>query len=132
MTFREKSTVAQIAAILLVYGFFAVRFWGQPLTHGAPAAILIGITVCMILISVPAHIAFAIQRKPEKPDERDAVVEVRGTRNGYFALGVGVWIILFMIMLQTSYGLLFCAALGAFALAELVRLGSQLYYYRLG
>lgn len=132
MTFREKSAVAQIAAILLVYGFFAIRYWDRTLAHGAPAAILIGITVCMILISVPAHIAFAIHRRPEKPDERDAVVQVRGTRNGYLALGAGMWGVLLMIMLQTSYGLLFCAALGVFALAELVRLGSQLYYYRFG
>jgi hypothetical protein len=132
MSFREKSTVAQIAAILLVYGFFAARYWGHPLTHGAPVAILIGITVCMILITVPAHIAFAIQKRPEKTDERDTVVHVRGTRNGYLALGAGVWVVLLMIMFQTSYGLLFCAALGVFALAELVRLGSQLYYYRFG
>lgn len=132
MTFREKSTVVQIAAILLVYGFFAARCWGHPLPYGASLGILIGITVCMILIMVPAHIALAIQRKPEKPDERDSIVAVRGTRNAYFTLGVGVWIVLFMIMLQTSYGLLFCAAMGTFALAELVRLGSQLYYYRFG
>ena len=132
MTYQEKSAVAQIAAILLVYGCFAVRYWDQPLTHGALAAILIGITVCMILISVPAHIAMAIHRRPEKPDERDAVVQVRGTRNGYLALGAGMWGVLLLIMLQTSYGLLFCAALGVFALAELVRLGSQLYYYRFG
>ena len=132
MTFREKSAAAQIAAILLVYGCFAVRYWDRPLAHGAPAAILIGITICMILISVPAHIAFAIHRRPEKPDERDAIVEVRGTRNAYLALGVGVWGVLLMILFKTSYGLLFCAALGVFALAELVRLGSQLYYYRFG
>lgn len=132
MTFREKSTVAQIAAILLVYGVFAVRYWGQALTHGAPATILIGITVCMIFISVVAQIVFAIQKNIEKPDERDAIVEVRGTCNGYFALGTGVWVVVSMILMETSYGLLLYATMGTLAVAELVRLGSQLYYYRFG
>jgi hypothetical protein len=132
MTFREKSTAAQFAAILLVYGCVAIHYWGQPLAGGKPIVILIGITIWMILIIVPAHIAFAVQRRPESPDERDAVVNVRGTRNGYAALGLGFWCILMMIVLKTSYGLLFGAALAVGALAELVRLGSQLYYYRFG
>jgi hypothetical protein len=132
MTFREKSTVAELAAILLVYGFFAARYWGQPLTDDAPVVILISITVGTTFIIIPAQIAFAILRRPEKPDERDVAVEVRGARNAYVALGLGVWCVLFMIVFQTPYGMLFRAALGVFALAELVRLGSQLYYYRFG
>ena len=132
MTFREKSTVAQFAAIVLVYGFVAIRYWGAPLTGVRAIEILISITVLMILIMVPAHIAFAIQQRPENADERDAAVNVRGTRNAYAALGFGFWCLLMMIVFKTPYGLLFGAALAVGALAELVRLGSQLYYYRFG
>jgi ABC-type phosphate/phosphonate transport system permease subunit len=132
MTFREKSIVAQFVAIVLVYGFFAFHYWGQPLTHYHPAAIVIGIGICMTLITVPVHIAFAIFRRPEKLDERDAAVDVRGTRNAYRVLGASLWCILMLIMFHLSYELLFVVALGTFALAELVRLGSQFYYYRFG
>ncbi len=81
---------------------------------------------------VPAHIAFAIHKRPENADERDAGVKVRGARNGYAVLGLGFWCVLMMIVLKTPYPVLFGAALAVGALAELVRLGSQLYYYQLG
>jgi hypothetical protein len=132
MTFREKSVVAQIAAIIAVYGFFAVRHWRQPPTQGAVLGVLIGITIWMIIISVVSHIAIAAYRRPEKQDERDLGVRLRGSRNGYLAIGVGVWGILMLAMIQTPYGLLCYAILAAFALAEIVRLASQLYYYRFG
>ena len=61
--FREKSIVAQILAILLVYGYYGVRLHVQPLT---------------------------------------------------------------------PYDLLLYSIMGAFAVAELVRLSSELFYYRLG
>ncbi len=43
---------------------------------------------------------------------------------------VAIWCVLFLTMAQVPYGLPFAATLGAFALAQLVRLGSQLFYYR--
>jgi hypothetical protein len=131
MTFREKSTITQIVAILLVYGFLAAHYWDH-LTRDVPVGLLVGVILFTPLIVAPLNIAFAIYKKPEKPDERDAFVNVRGMRNGYAVLGTGLWAILIMIMQKSPYGLLFCAVLALFTVAELVRLGSQLYYYRFG
>ena len=132
MTFREKSIAAQFAAILLVYGFFGFRLWGQNLTPVAAIAVLIGTTVLTTAVSIVAHLTIALTAKREKRDERDVVVELRGSRNAYYALAAGVWCILLLAIAPTHAGILFYASLGAFALAELVRLGSQLVYYRLG
>lgn len=140
-TFREKSIVVQIVSILAVYGYFGVRLWGfwdrpsnASAVAGAVTAIgaLIGITVCMIIIGVAAHIALALYAKPETPDERDRVVGLRGSRNAYGALAAGVWCVLLLAIAGVPHGALFYAIMGAFALAELVRLGSQLIYYRIG
>ncbi len=60
------------------------------------------------------------------------MVELRGSRNAYRALAVGVWCVLLLAMAHTTYGELFYAIIGTFALAELIRLGSQLIYYRFG
>jgi hypothetical protein len=130
LAFREKSIAAQMAAILLVYGYYGVRLWGKPLTPLAATAALIGITILMILILVAAHIAIRLYSRPELPDERDGVIELRGSRNGYAALAAGVWGVLFLAIGHVPYDLLFYAIMGVFALAELVRLGSQLFYYR--
>ena len=69
---------------------------------------------------------------PEKPDERDLIVNLRGSRNAYWAMAAGAWCVLLLTIAQQPLGLLFYALMGAFALAELVRLGSQLFYYRFG
>jgi hypothetical protein len=130
MTFREKSIAAQFICISLVYGYYGVRLWGRSLTPAAAMAALIGITVLMILISVAFHVAIGLSSKPEKPDERDVTIGLRGTRNAYRVLAVGVWCVLLLTMTQMPYAQIFYAIMAAFALAELVRLGSQIAYYR--
>lgn len=137
MSFREKSLVWQMFAIILVYGFYGAHFfqghlWRVPLSPIPAVATLIGIAVLMIIIAIVGHIAIAIRTRPERPDERDWAVELRGSRNAYHALAAGMWCILLLSLMSASYQLLFYAILAAFALGELVRLGSQLVYYRSG
>ncbi len=140
-TFREKSIVVQIVLILAVYGYFGARLWGfwdQPsLSTGIMGTItavgaLISITVCMIIIGVASHIALALYAWPESPDERDRVIGLRGSRNAYGTLAAGVWCVLFLAIAGIPHGALFFAIMGVIAVAELVRLGSQLFYYRFG
>jgi hypothetical protein len=130
MTFREKSIAAQFICIGMVYGYYGVRLWGRSLTPAEAMAALIEITVLMILISVAFHLAIRWNAKPERPDERDLTIGLRGTRNAYRVLAVGVWCVLLLAMTQMPYSQIFYATMGAFALAELVRLGSQIAYYR--
>lgn len=131
MTFREKSVIAQIAAIVLVYGFVGLKLWGRPLTPPGAILALIGLSVLMIVIVTVSHIALALHQAPERLDERDAQVALRGARNGYYALAAGVWCVLMLSIMATPYGFLFLAIMYAGVLAELVRLTSQLVYYRL-
>jgi len=130
LAFREKSIVAQMSAILLVYGYFGVRLWGKPLTSIAATGALIGITILMILILVAAHIAIRLNSGDQLTDERDRVIALRGSRIGYTALAAGVWGVLFLAIGRAPYDLLFYMIMGLFAVAELVRLGTQLFYYR--
>jgi hypothetical protein len=130
--FREKRLVAQIVAIFAVYGFFGVRYWGLPFTPITATTVLIGLTTLMVVISIAFHAAIRIGATPERSDERDLLVDLRGSRNAYRALAAGVWCVLLLTIAQQPLGLLFYALMGTFALAELVRLGSQLFYYRFG
>ncbi len=136
MTLREKSIAAQIVAIVLVYGCYGARLWGRPLTRLDALATLIGITVWMILISVVFHVTIAayarVYGKLDRIDERDRMAALRGSRNAYIALGAGIWCIIILALAQVPNATLFYAAMGIFALAELVRLGSVLFYYRFG
>ncbi len=138
-TFREKSIVVQIAMILAVYGFFGVRLWGfwdQPSMSSAAAGsivfvvTLIAITICMIIIGIASHVALVLYARSETSDERDRVIGLRGSRNAYGVLVVGIWCVLYLAIADIPHGALLYAIMGVFALAELVRLGSQLVYYR--
>ena len=139
-TFHEKSIVVQIVSILAVYAFFGVHLWGfwdQPSMSSAAAGAtvvfaLVGITICMIIIVIASYIALIFYARPETPDERDRVIGLRGSRNAYGVLTVGIWCVLYFAITGVPHGALLYAIMGAFALAELIRLGSQLLYYRLG
>jgi len=136
MGFREKSLLSQIVAIVVVYGFYGARLWGEPLTHRNAITTLIGITVWMIVVSIAFHVTMAAYArsygKPGRIQERDRLVGLLGARNAYRTLGAGVWCIIVLAMANVPHRLLFYAAMGVFALAELVRLGSELLYYRRG
>jgi hypothetical protein len=132
VTFREKSLAIQIAAILLVYSFFAARYWHQPVATAHIISALIGGTLMMIVITGLAHLAVSIRHRPEATDERDRLVALRGSRNGYVVLAVTIWGVLLLALAKTPPEALFIVILATFTLAELVRLASQLVYYRLG
>ncbi len=93
---------------------------------------LIAITMCMIVINIAAHVALAFYARPETPDERDRIIGLRGSRNAYGTLAVGIWCVLYLAIAGVPHGALLYATMGTLAVAELVRLGSQLAYYRLG
>ncbi|HEY7929724.1 MAG TPA: hypothetical protein VID71_06915, partial [Steroidobacteraceae bacterium] len=92
--------------------------------------------VWMIIISIVFHVTIAAYAKSygrlERIDERDRWVVLRAARNAYIVLAAGIWCVIILALAQVPYAALFYAAMGMFAVAELVRLGSQLLYYRLG
>jgi hypothetical protein len=132
MSFREKSAWINLAAIVLVYGYYGWRLWGAPPTPMSAITLLIGSTILMIIISIAGHIAAAIGQRPEMVDERDVLVGLRSARNALYALSAGVWAVIFLAIASPNPIFLAYAALGAFVLAEVVRLISALAYYRAG
>jgi hypothetical protein len=130
LTFHEKSLIAQIATIVLVYGFVGFKLWGRPLSPPAAIVAVIGLSVLMIVIVTVSHIALALHQKPEQRDERDAQVALRGARNGYYVLAVGLWFLMMLSIKATPYGQMLLAIMYVGVLAELVRQASQLIYYR--
>jgi hypothetical protein len=131
-TFRELSVLAQFVGLLLVLGYFGARLWGQAPSAPGMMAALIGAAAALIIISVALHIAIRIYARPQPPDERDIAFAHRGTRNAYYVLAAGTWT---SLVLATSSALrphFFYLVAGTLVAAELVRLGSQLFYYRRG
>jgi purine-cytosine permease-like protein len=133
MTFREKSAVITILALLLTYGAYAARVkLGGPMDTGEAVAFLSGVIVVQAIIMIVAHLVVALARRPERRDERDEVAELRGTRNGYFALATGVVATMWLAIIGAPTLTVLNGLLGALVAAEVVRYAFQLIYYRTG
>jgi hypothetical protein len=131
-TFRELSVLAQFVGLLLVLGYFGARLWGEAPSGPRMMAALIGAAAALIVISVALHIAIRIYATPEPPDERDIAFAQRGTRNAYYVLAAGTWSSLVLATAPALQAHFFYLVAGTLVAAELVRLGSQLFYYRRG
>lgn len=133
VTFREKSVVITIFALLATFGAYALRVkLGAPMQMGEAVAFLSGVLVVQTVIMIVAHIVMATVRRPERRDERDEVAELRGTRNGYFALVAGVVVTMWLAIAGFPPLTVLNGLLGALVGAEVVRYGFQLIYYRTG
>ncbi len=132
---REERGGERVAILLIVYGWATWSVMQLPPELAPDLAgafgFLIATSVMMALLMALSHVVLAIMREPEKEDERDKLVGWRSTRNGYVVMAVGVWGVLGMVFAQASPGVMAYTLLGLFVLAELVRLSSELVYYRL-
>lgn len=132
MSFREKSAVITILALLLTYGAYAVRVKSGPMPMDQAISFLSVVIVVQVVIMIVAHIVVAVIRRPEKRDERDQVAELRGARNGYFAMITGVVATMWLAMMGAPTFTLLNALLSTLVAAEVFRYVCQLVYYRTG
>ena len=93
---------------------------------------LIAMAILAAMIQTVAHIGFSFQDRSEEEDERDRTIALLGTRNGEAVLAFGIWGVVVLAVLQASPLVIANTALVYFALAELLRCGTRLYYYRRG
>ena len=131
MTFREGSAALVVVATALGVGLF---FW-HALTTGGAAGIALGVLSGLAVITVLliiGHIVLAIARRPEAEDERDRAVDLRSTRNAYIVLCAMTWIAPWFAIISANAFLAAMSFIGAFLLAEFVRVASKLFYYRRG
>ncbi|MDZ5648998.1 hypothetical protein [Nitrospirillum sp. BR 11828] len=132
MTFREKSALATALTLSLVYGLYAWRAWGAGLTRAEAIPGMVGVVLAQAIVVVVAHIALAIHRRPERPDERDQAAALHGLRNAYYVLLTGAVGVLWLSLCDTPGLTVAHAMLASVVLAEIVRHASQVLFYRWG
>ncbi len=136
MSFREKMHWASLVAILLGFGFYFGTLHTIPHTgHDYYLSLLIAIVGFIIVAMTISAIIFAIQNSKDahaKADERDKMIHMRGTHAAYYVLVLGAWGA--VVTAHFGHGMFFMLNLLLFVvvLAECIRIGAQLYYYRRG
>ena len=140
MSFREKSAWVSFACLLL---FTLGVFHSQHVhTHDAqgndlitPLHLALAIFVGFIVLQVVLHVIIAVQspkdaRTPK--DERERFIELRAARIGFYAIVVGELIAMGAYHAHGRINTMMWSVLFAILVAWLIKLGSEIVFYRRG
>jgi hypothetical protein len=147
LSYQEKSIAGSLMVMLLVYGYYfagVLHHVGEPQFGASGLARLIWAVIAIVVIQIVYQIALALESHPEPKDERDVLIESKAYRNGYFAYGTGAFLVIAMVIAAGLMGdaaptrivvtpfLVVNLVLLFMVLAEVVKLVTQLLYYRKG
>lgn len=146
-SFHQRSVLVSllaVAALDTVY-FLQVLTPGAALDASDLLRLFVAIVVVLVAIEVGFHCAQRYLTGPQIVDERDDLISARAHRLAYLVLLIGVVVALAILLVNAGNGatvqvggdrqiahLEVHVFIGAMVSAELVRFGSQLWFYRRG
>lgn len=149
MSYRETNIYVSLVSSLLVLGYFLVKW--LPLYRGGNLesgevfrlwAVVIVASIILnilgnILTSIVLSIGHAIQTHSDKEprfieDERDKLVDLKGTKASYLAFSIGVFLSMLTFVFNQPPLLMFSLIIFFSVTAEIIGDVWQLYLYRRG
>lgn len=139
MSFQEKSAIAIIGALVVVYGvyFALVARIGLTSTEAAGIAykpLLILSIVPMAILTAVSHIVLAIWKPKDANayDERDRLISMRADQIAAYVLTVGIVGGIVLAMFESRLFYIAQALLGAWIIAEIAANAVKIVLYRRG
>jgi hypothetical protein len=147
LSYQEKSILGSLLAMVVVYGYYfasALRHIDHVAFDSASIGRLMFTVIAIIVIEIVYHIILAIESRPEPKDERDLLIEGKAYRNAYFVVATGAALVIGYVIVASLVRdaaptrivatpfLLVNSMLLFMVLAEVMKLGTQLLYYRKG
>lgn len=139
MAFREKIHWVTLVTMILAFGWYFLAYPWQiadsPAAMWATAGMLVPVTIAIIVAMTVATAVLAIRNRGEvdvKEDERDRSFHMHGTHYAYYPLVVGIWVNIFLIFWGIGQAQQLNLMIATLVVAELVRIGTQLFLYRRG
>ena len=132
LSFQEKTLWLMLASLLAIFGSYFASVVPPRTADVLPDQIgqFVGLVVLFVVIQILGSIVLALFDRRQEADERDRLIELKGTRNGSHVLAAGV-VMAVCLAPVTKGNFLFTHLLLAFwVLADLVDIGSRLFYYR--
>ncbi len=147
MSYQERNHTVSFISNLLIFGYYFLNvfqmnqagdldstaifsLWATVIVLGILASIL-----SSILTAIASNIISMIKTNTEEPtiaDERDKLIELKGTRNTYYVFSVGVFIAMASLVLAmpplVMFNLLIFSAISSQIVGDL----SRIYLYRRG
>ncbi|MEO8486633.1 MAG: hypothetical protein ABI585_09880 [Betaproteobacteria bacterium] len=134
LTFHEKNLWLLLVALGTAFGWYFVRVLPPQGPDVMPhqIALFVLVTGVLVVAEVLGIIAIAIVDRRAERDERDRLIELKGTRNGAYVLATGVFAALCTALATTGNFAFTHVLLASWLLAQLVEIVSQLAMYRRG
>ena len=150
MSFQEKNIAVSLANFTLILGFYSIRVF-QMIQGGSFNStnvfrlwgIIIALAVVVtifatILTHILSAIIHAIKTGEEKPDiediedERDKLIDLRGTKVTYFVSSIGGFLSMLTFVLDQPPLVMFTLLIFSGVVAQVIGDVSRLYLYRRG
>jgi hypothetical protein len=140
VSFQEKSNLAVLVALLLVFGAYfgfvlpGISAGGTVPPASAVGAVLIGPTVVLAVLLIISHGIIALLSPDEagETDERDQLIQMRADARAGYVLVLGVFSVLLLLFLEIEPFWIANALLGAVAASEIVKSLLRAIAYRRG
>lgn len=135
-SFEEKSVWIQLISVaLVVAGYFIVT--ATMLVNGITALgdyvpLFVAAVILLVVFLVAGHIVAAVIQRPEKPDERDQLIDWRSESNASWVIGPGVLTAILCLVFAVEPVWVTHLLILTLFLSELTKLSFQLHYYRQG
>ena len=141
MSFREIGAWISLASIVLVFGFYFAEVGAAvkagPVDAQAFLGQFVGSVVILVLVQIGLGVVAAIatrasQRDQTSRDERERLIELKSNRAALAIIQIGTVLGATAISLGAPAFVTANSLAFALVLSELVRLGAQIVYFRVG
>lgn len=139
MTFREKTHWVAMVVMMAAFGWFFIHSHTVlprgPEHLAASGGLLIVVTIA-IIAAMSVIIGIIAARNPDEAqarvDERERVIHWRGTHYAYYPAVLGLWLCIWLVFAGYDRITLLYSLVAVAVLAEMIRIGVQLWLYRRG
>jgi O-antigen/teichoic acid export membrane protein len=134
LSFRERSLWLMLLSLMGVFGFYFYTVLPSRALDVRPEHIVLFVVavVVLVIMQVVGHLAIALFERRAGEDERDRLIELIATRNAAYVLATGVFSALCTALLIKGNFVFIHVLLGAWVLAQVVEIVSQLVLQRRG
>ena len=134
LSFREKSLWLMLVTLVASFGFYFATVLPPSAADVVPQQVVLFViaVVTLVIMQIVGHILIAIVDRRAETDERDRLIELKGTRNASYVLATGVFVALCAAMATDGNFVFTHLLLASWVLAQMVEIGSQLFLHQRG
>jgi predicted RND superfamily exporter protein len=138
MSFRVKSAWIALVTYGLVFGvyfFLLSQAWDDRYGQGLSIGLLVAAVVGLVVIAAALTIVAAVLNPKEAnapADERETLIDLKAERIASYTLSTGVVLLIGALLLGWNGYLVANLLLATMVIAELVKAGAQIAYFRAG